>query len=113
MLAGVVDLALGNFHSILVKQDGSVWCSGLNSNGQLGITLAITFSKRFVQVIASEALAAAAGFGHSMVLTQDGNVWVTGQNSKGQLGDGSKASTGTFLYVQITGTANMVYFTVN
>ena len=86
MLAGVLDLALSTFHSILVKKDGSMWTSGLNANGQLGIGEAMASSKSFVQVMSGGVTAAAAGFEHTVVVKEDGSVWVTGQNSKGQLG---------------------------
>ena len=92
LLEGVVGLAPGTFHTMLVKQDGSVWSTGINSDGQ---------SKSFVQVITSGATAAAAGISYSMVLKQDGSVWITGKNSLGQLVAGLQASTGSDFFVQI------------
>ena len=85
-LAGVLDLALGTSHTVLVNQDGSMWGTGRNTNGQLGIGLTMPLSKRFVQVISRGVTATAVGFSHSIVLKQDGSVWATGSNSKGQLG---------------------------
>ena len=78
MRAGVLDLALGTSHTILIKKDGSVWSTGLNSNGELGMSLAMASSKSFVQVIPGGATSAAAGFVHSMVAKEDGSVWITG-----------------------------------
>ena len=97
MVAGVIDLALSTFHTIVVKQDGSLWSTGLNSNGQLGIGLAIDLSKKFVQVNLDNVRAAAAGFDHSVVVKQDDSVWITGQNSKGQLGRSSPETKRTFM----------------
>ena len=37
MLAVVVRLALGDQHSMILKQDGSVWSAGYNEYGQLGV----------------------------------------------------------------------------
>ena len=83
--------SLGSDHSMLLKQDGSVWTAGMNDRGQLGD--GSTKSKRFfVEVITSGATAIAAGDYHSMVLKQDGSVWATGDNTYGQLGDMSTTS---------------------
>ena len=78
-------MALSTSHSILVKKDGSMWTSGLNSNGQLGIGETMPLSKSFIEVMSSGVMAAAAGVEHSVVVKADGSVWVTGKNSKGQL----------------------------
>ena len=76
MLAGVVRLAPGSFHTMLVKEDGSVWGSGVNSDGE---------GKGFMQVMESGALVAAVGNYFSIVLKDDCNLWATGTSSKGQL----------------------------
>ena len=36
ILTGVVSIALGDQHSMIVKEDGSVWSTGYNEYGQLG-----------------------------------------------------------------------------
>ena len=93
-LAGIVEMAPGTFHTMLLKQDGSVWSTGVNSNAR---------SESFVRVIPTGAIAAAAGDDYSIVLKQDETVWATGKNAKGQFSffDGS-TSTGrrAFFFVQ-------------
>ena len=96
MLAAVLKVAAGTFHSVLVREDGSVWGTGLNSLGQIGLGEATYESKIFVPVIESGVIATAIGTDHTMVLKQDGIVWVTGENSNGQLGDGTIAGRSTF-----------------
>ena len=93
MLAGVVGLAPGAFHTILWKQDGSVWSTGVNSDSK---------NASFVRVIPSEAIAAAAGSGYSMVIKQDGSVWATGKKSRGQVSffGGSATSRGKFFMMK-------------
>ena len=87
---------------MLLTQDGSVWSSGLNANGQLGIgSTATTYG--FAQVIPSEAKAVAAGTSHSIVLKQDGSVWATGLNSYGQLGNGFIIGSKAFVQVCSSG----------
>ena len=32
----VIDVAAGNYHTLILKKDGTVWTTGLNNYGQLG-----------------------------------------------------------------------------
>ena len=52
MFAGAQPISAGDAHSMLLKQDGSVWATGYNANGELGDG---TLSNRntFVQVVSS------------------------------------------------------------
>ena len=88
----------GTYHSMMLKQDGSVWATDRDYYGQLG-----DGSRRdkfqFEHSVSSGAATVATGYGHSMMPKQDGSVWVTGQNNKGQLGDGSNANKGSFCLV--------------
>ena len=79
-------------------QDGSVWCTGWNFAGQLGVGSANSTSG-FVQAVSSGVQAIAAGGWHSMVLKSDGSLWGTGANTYGQLGDGSIISQSNFVLV--------------
>ncbi|ACL06695.1 regulator of chromosome condensation RCC1 [Desulfatibacillum aliphaticivorans] len=83
----------GGYHSLVVKNDGTVWAWGDNSSGQLGIgTNKASLSP--VRVMHKSGaplngvLKVAAGERHSLALTAKGEVWTWGDNSKGQLGDG-------------------------
>jgi alpha-tubulin suppressor-like RCC1 family protein len=87
-------LATAN-HTIYVKDDGSVWAWGNNSDGQIGDG-SVTSKNIPVQISGlSSITAVAAGFGHTLALKNDGTVWSWGNNSNGQLGDGSMASRNT------------------
>ena len=88
----------GRYHSVMLKQDGSVWSAGANYFGQLGDG-SINRRSTFVQVISSGAKAVAAGWHHSMVVKQDGSLWATGWNEDGQLGDGSTSDSVSFAQV--------------
>ena len=100
MVADFGRLAASAYHSMVVKQDGTVWGTGSNDCGQLGDG---TNSDRshFVQVVANGASAVAVGEEHSLVLMHNGSVWATGGNSEGQLGDGTSidAERNTFFAV--------------
>ena len=88
MSSGAKAVTTGDAHSVVLKQDGSVWAMGRNDNGQLGDG-SRTDQGAFVKVMPSGAAAVAAGGYHSIVLKQDGSLWATGWNEFGQLGDGS------------------------
>ena len=82
----------------MLKEDGSVWTTGWNEDGQVGDGT-ITDKSEFNQVIDKGAVAIAAGHGHSMVMKKDGSVWATGHNDKGQLGDGTTTNKSEFTQV--------------
>ena len=101
ILVGIVGLAPGTFHTMLWKEDGSVWSTGIKMDA---VHLA------FVPVISSGATAAAAGTGYSIVIKHDGGVWTTVKKSRGQLSffDGSLTSKRTFYAVKTIGGAKAV-----
>lgn len=91
----VVAIAAGEYHSVAVRSDGTVWAWGDNSYGQLGLDPATTFfAKNPVQVPGSGALGfvakdVAAGNYHSLARLDDGTVKAWGSNGSGELGDGT------------------------
>ena len=91
-------MTAGSFHSIVLKQDGSVWATGSNDVGQLGAKSTRNWL-RYVQVVTDGAKALATGRRHSVMLKQDGSVWTTGYNVYGQLGDGSTINNKIFMQV--------------
>ena len=71
MRAGLAGLALGTFQTFLVKQDGSLWGTGVDPDSR---------SKKinFAPVLSEGAKAAAVGNHFTIVLAQNGTVWVLG-----------------------------------
>jgi alpha-tubulin suppressor-like RCC1 family protein len=98
-LTNVASVAAGEYHSLAVKNDGTVWTWGNNGFGQLGngtagTTGSFTISSTPVQVLGlTGAVAASGGEEHSMALKSDGTVWAWGNNSSGQLGNGTYTSS--------------------
>nr|WP_246525805.1 hypothetical protein [Geomobilimonas luticola] len=90
--AGVIAVAAGSYHTLALKDDGSVWAWGSNANGQLGDN---STTQRLVPVQVyglgpgAGVIAVAAGSNFSLALKSDGSVWAWGDNSLGQLGDNS------------------------
>jgi len=94
----VTTIAAGQFHSLFIKSDGSLWGMGMNAYGQLGDGNPASpqfypdydsFTNWPVKIIPSNVVAVAAGRGHSLFLKSDGSLWAMGWNAYGQLGDGS------------------------
>jgi alpha-tubulin suppressor-like RCC1 family protein/C1A family cysteine protease len=88
-LTGVIAIAGGDYHSLALKNDGTVWAWGANDYGQLGNRS--TNSSDFpIQVSnLTGIIAIAGGREHSLALKSDGTVWAWGLNCSGQLGNGT------------------------
>ena len=99
---GVDAVSAGGAHSIIVKEDGSLWASGDNEFGQLG-DRSTTSRRIFAKVISAGATATGAGSWHSLMLQQDGSVWATGRNTRGQLGDGTTTDRHSFIKIISSG----------
>jgi uncharacterized repeat protein (TIGR02543 family) len=79
----------GNFHTVAIHEDGSLWAWGNNTAGQIGDG---TQDHRGVPVQVSGGgvyTHVAAGAHHSLAVGDDGTIWAWGDNLSGQLGDGS------------------------
>ncbi|MEW6330692.1 MAG: DUF5050 domain-containing protein [Pseudomonadota bacterium] len=100
-LTGVIAIASGAFHSIALKNDGTVWTWGENSQGMLGDGTT-TDSSTPVQVNGLTGVTAiAGGWIHTVALKNDGTVWTWGDNLQGELGDGT--FTDSLIPVQVSG----------
>jgi alpha-tubulin suppressor-like RCC1 family protein len=98
-LTGVTALAAGEYHSLAVRGDGSVWAWGTNVDGELGDgTIAPYYIGCGCRPTPAPvtgltgATAVAAGSYHSAARTADGAIWAWGANFAGQLGGGSTDS---------------------
>ena len=95
----VSKIAAGSLHTVILLENGSVWASGFNGNGQLGTgnTFDRTAFTRMVTDPSDIFIDIAAGSNHSLALKNDGTVWATGNNGSGQLGIGSNDSQTTLI----------------
>ncbi len=75
-------------HTVTLKVDGTVWCYGNNSNGELG-NETTKYSDEPVQAIFPEGtiiIQISAGENFSLALDSEGHVWAWGANDYYQLG---------------------------
>lgn len=95
-------------HSLVRKDDGTVWGTGLNSAGQLGDG-SVTDRSSPVQMLGiTSAVSIAAGSFHSLVARSDGVAVACGYNNVGQIGDGTTTNRSTVVVVQgLTDVANV------
>ncbi|WP_415835248.1 PKD domain-containing protein, partial [Corallococcus soli] len=91
-LTGATALSATAYHTLALKQDGTVWAWGYNDSGQLGDAAdALRMTPTTVSGLTG-VTALASGTYHSLALKQDGTVWAWGLNNLGQLGDGTTDS---------------------
>jgi len=110
-LTGIIAIAGGEYHSIALKNDGTVWSWGRNVEGQLGNGTqgAASFSSTPVQATGVNSIVAIAGGRYwSAALRSDGTIWTWGQNNYAQLGNGTQGATSfSSTAVQVAGISSV------
>lgn len=82
-------------HTCGIKTNGTLWCWGNNSCGQVGD--GTTTNKTIPTQVGSNTnwVSVFVGEQHTCGLKTDGTLWCWGRNSSGQLGDGTTINTNT------------------
>jgi len=89
-LTDVMTISAGEFYTVAIKNDGTVWAWGSNGYGQLGDGTTIDKDTPVpVSSLTGIFTAIAAGYLHTVALKNDGTVWAWGRNDYGQLGNGT------------------------
>ena len=100
-------VAAGQYHTILIDENGGVWTAGYNSDGQLGRSENVnsgtpnTVFKKPEGLDNVKIVGASGGTAHTVLLDESGNVWTAGNNLHGQLGR-QTASTENPAFEKIT-----------
>lgn len=89
-------------HNLVVMEDGSVFCWGLNGNGQCGVGFASTLRRPTAVLLPAPVVQVVSSFYTTCYLLNTSRMYCSGANANGELGQGQTA-----LYYpnsQITGT---------
>ena len=97
-------ICCGEHHTIVLKNDGTLWGSGYNVYGQLG--LGDTNNRTIFTKITNNVKSVYCGGTHTIILKNDGTLWGCGYNNWGQLGLGDTNDRTTF--TQITANADNI-----
>jgi alpha-tubulin suppressor-like RCC1 family protein len=102
-------ISCGHTHMIVLMTDGTIFGTGLNSNGELGNgnntnrnTLGL-ISNTTTKTIRTVSCAG----NHTMFLMTDNTVWGTGYNGEGTLGDGTTTNRNTLTQLTSSSTYNI------
>ena len=100
--SNVVTAALGDDYTLFIKADGTLWGTGDNNFGNLGIgnvTAGFYYTNNPVEVT-NNVVAVAAGNDHSLFVKADGTLWAMGANGSGELGLATPSETSVPLLVE-------------
>ena len=103
----ITAIAAGQYHSVALDREGSVWTWGWGVHGQLGTRdIEDVFEPTRVFRRKETVVQIGAGYAHTLLLTSKGEVWVFGCALFGQLGNGdNKKATAP---IRIEGLPNRV-----
>ena len=95
----------GGYHTLMLKNDGTLWGCGNNEYGQLGLEDSNN-RNTFTQITnnVDDIKSVYCGGYHTLILKNDNTLWGCGANGSGQLGLGDKTNRTTF--TQITTNAD-------
>lgn len=90
-------VSAGSRHTMMIKEDGSLWAYGWNLDGQFGngkeVFAVLSPVKEMEKVMDNVRTVSASAQFSTMAVKQDGTLWATGDNTFGELGLGTEEST--------------------
>jgi len=101
-------ISVGFHHNVALRADGTVWCWGRGTEGQLG-NGGVANSLTPVQVSGlTDVKCVAAGYDCSFAVKNDGTVWAWGYNKNGELGLGTTANSSVPVQISSLSDVSMV-----
>lgn len=97
----VIAISISTFTSFVLLEDGSVWGTGANAFGQLGLGHHRNLSEFSKMILPQPAIAIASSNSHSLVILQDGSVWGCGNNAFNQLSLNGVVMTNSLLRITL------------
>lgn len=93
-LGGVTDVHTASGHTLMLRDDGTLWATGNNGKGELGdgtttLRLSVVPVSSAAGGAFTEVVTIGAGSQNSYAITRDGNAWAWGNNFYQQIGDGT------------------------
>lgn len=83
-------IGAGTYHTLAIKNDGTLWVWGHNNIGQLGDVTIVNKSTPIQIGTSTTWKQVTGGKGHTVAIKTDGTLWAWGHNTNGTLGDGLK-----------------------
>jgi alpha-tubulin suppressor-like RCC1 family protein len=100
-------ISAGSSHTIVMMTDGTLYGTGVNSNGEMGLGVTSGIKTTLTSMpnnTGKTPTNISAGLSYTIVLMTDGTVYGTGSNTGGQLGIGSTGSPVTSLVAMTNST---------
>ncbi len=95
-------LFCGSTNTFIIKHDGTLWGTGLNTSGQLGLG-DNTSRNSFIKIGTETNWSFISNKStHTLAIKTDGTLWGTGANTSGQLGLGYNTNINTFTQIGLS-----------
>ena len=89
----VKQVSAGNDFSVILTNEGKVYCTGIGTSGQIGNNAAVNVMIPTQVQDLEDVKKIDAGGSHTLALKNDGTVWAWGLNRYGQLGINTASTT--------------------
>ena len=86
---GIKAVAAGGYHTVALKNDGTLWSWGYNNCGQLGLSGGSNRNSPVQIGSGTDWSVVAAGYYYTVAIKNNGTLWSWGHNNYGQLGNGT------------------------
>ena len=105
---GIAQAVAGNWHSLALKTNGTVWSWGYSGNGELGVSISPGPKNPIMVPSLSNIVAIAAGNSQSLALGSNGLVYACGGNYFGEMGDGNGGGPTHYTPTLVSNLSNVI-----